>query len=64
MGLIHRTAGADRTERHANVQALRQADAALHAHHTTDENDPQYQQLNTTANQAAAKVSRWRGGTR
>ena len=59
-----RTEGATRADRQANVKALRQADAALHAHHATDENDPEYQRLNTAANQAAAKVSRWRGGTR
>lgn len=59
-----RTEGNTPAERRANVAKLRQADAALHANRATDENDPDYQRLNHAANQAAAKVSRWRGGTR
>lgn len=65
-----RTEGTTRAERRANVKALRQADAALHANQRAEEaagireETPKYQRLNGAANQAAAKVSRWRGGTR
>lgn len=53
-----------------DVQALRDADAALHANQRAEQaagidyETAEYQQLNATANEAAAKVSRWRGGTR
>lgn len=53
-----------------DVKALRAADAALNAntdreraagiHHET----PEYHRLNAAANEAASKVSRWRGGTK
>jgi hypothetical protein len=65
-----RTEGTTRSERRANVQALRNADAALHANQRREqevgirEETPEYQRLNKAANQAAAKVSRWRGGNR
>ena len=65
-----RTEGKTRAERRANVRALRSADAALHANQRREqaagirEETPKYQQLNAAANQAAAKVSRWRGGNR
>lgn len=65
-----RTEGITRAERRANIKALREADAALHANqrreeaagirHETDE----YLRLNGAANEAADKVSRWRGGNR
>ncbi|MFF7335425.1 hypothetical protein [Streptomyces sp. NPDC008150] len=54
----------------ADIAALRAADTALHNHsrqeHAAGIHDetPEYQRLNTAANQAAAKVSPWRGGTR
>lgn len=64
MGRFNRTEGNTPAARRANVKALRKADAALHANRATDENDPEYLRLNGAANQAAAKVSRWRGGTR
>ncbi|MEU4154775.1 hypothetical protein [Streptomyces antimycoticus] len=65
-----RTEGKTRAERRANVQALREADAALHANQRREEaagireETPEYQRLNGAANKAAAKVSRWRGGNR
>jgi hypothetical protein len=65
-----RTEGNSRGERRANVQALRDADAALHANQRKEEaagireETPEYQRLNAAANEAAAKVSRWRGGSR
>ncbi|MEU9310889.1 hypothetical protein [Streptomyces sp. NPDC048256] len=54
----------------ADIAALRAADAELHANQRREEKagireeTPEYQRLNTAANQAAAKVSRWHGGTR
>lgn len=51
----------------ADVEA---ADAALHANQRQEqaagirEETPEYLRLNATANQAAAKVSRWHGGTK
>lgn len=65
-----RTEGETRAERRANVQALRDADAALHANQREEEaagidyETPEYRRLNGAANEAAAKVSRWRGGNR
>jgi hypothetical protein len=65
-----RTEGSTRAERRVNVKALRNADAALHANQHREEaagireETSEYQRLNGAANQAAAKVSRWRGGTR
>ncbi|MFB7738320.1 hypothetical protein ACFC08_28810 [Streptomyces sp. NPDC056112] len=65
MGLFKKT-----TEEKANIAALRTADAALHANQRREQaagidyETPEYQQLNAAANKAAAKVSRWHGGTR
>ncbi|MFD5795623.1 hypothetical protein ACFWIO_19195 [Streptomyces diastatochromogenes] len=65
-----RTEGSSRAERRANVQALRDADAALHANQREEEaagirhETPEYLRLNGAANKAADKVSRWRGGNR
>lgn len=68
--MFGRTAGSSRGERRDNVKALRKADAALHANQRREEaagireETPEYQRLNAAANEAAAKVSRWRGGSR
>lgn len=57
-------------EEKAAIADLRSADAALHANQRREEKagvrdeTPEYQRLNATANDAAAKVSRWRGGTK
>ena len=65
-----RTEGNSRAERRANVKALRDADAALHANQRREEDagireeTPEYLRLNGVANAAADKVSRWRGGNR
>ncbi|QTD96999.1 hypothetical protein [Streptomyces cyanogenus] len=65
-----RTEGKNRAERRANVKALREADAALHANQRREEaagvdhETPEYLRLNGAANKAADKVSRWRGGNR
>nr|WP_237531997.1 hypothetical protein [Streptomyces sp. SID8352] len=54
----------------ADIAALRAADAALHANQRREEaagirdETPEYLRLNTAANEAAAKVSRWHGGTK
>lgn len=57
-------------EQKADVADMRAADKALN--NNTDrerragvrEETPEYQRLNAAANQAASKVSRWRGGTK
>jgi hypothetical protein len=65
-----RTEGNSRAERRANVRTLRQADAALHANQREEEaagidyETSEYLRLNGAANEAADKVSRWRGGNR
>jgi hypothetical protein len=65
MGLFKKTA-----EEKAAIRELRTADAALHAHQRREEaagireETPEYQRLNRTANDAAAKVSWWHGGTK
>ena len=70
MSLFNRTEGSTPAERRANVQKLRDADAALHANSAKEkkagirDESPEYQRLNGAANKAASKVSRWRGGTR
>jgi hypothetical protein len=52
------------------VAALREADAALHANQRREEaagidyETPEYKRLNAAANEAADKVSRWRGGNK
>ena len=57
-------------EEKAAVAELRAADAALHANQRREEaagireETPEYQRLNRAANEAAAKVSRWHGGTK
>ncbi|NEB92424.1 hypothetical protein [Streptomyces bauhiniae] len=54
----------------ADIAALRKADAALHANQRREEaagirhETPEYQRLNKAANDAADKVSWWRGGNR
>jgi hypothetical protein len=70
MGLFNRTEGNSSSERRANVEKLRKADAALHANSDKEKKagirtiTPEYERLNGAANGAAAKVSRWRGGTK
>lgn len=65
MGLFKKTA-----EEKADIASLRAADAALHANQRKEEKagirheTPEYQRLNGAANEAAAKVSRWHGGTK
>ncbi|MFF1684616.1 hypothetical protein [Streptomyces sp. NPDC058254] len=57
-------------EEKSNIAELRAADAALHANQRREEKagirheTPEYQRLNATANEKAAKVSRWHGGTK
>lgn len=54
----------------AAIQKLRAADAALHANGRRekaagiDYETPEYQRLNGAANDAAANVSWWHGGTK
>ncbi|MFM9373249.1 hypothetical protein [Streptomyces sp. Da 82-17] len=65
MGLFRKT-----VEEKAAIAELRAADAALHQNQQREEaagidhETPQYQRLNTAANKAASKVSRWHGGTK
>ncbi|MYU20800.1 hypothetical protein [Streptomyces sp. SID8352] len=65
MGLFKKT-----DQEKADIAALRAADAALHANQRREEaagirdETPEYLRLNTAANEAAAKVSRWHGGTK
>lgn len=53
-----------------DIEALRTADANLHNHGRAEkkagirDETPEFRELNAAANQAAAKVSRWRGGTK
>ncbi|MFJ6566598.1 hypothetical protein ACIQNU_04210 [Streptomyces sp. NPDC091292] len=67
---MSRTEGKTRAERRENVRKLRKADAALHANQRREQaagidyETPEYERLNLAANQAADKVSRWRGGNR
>ncbi|MFF8659484.1 hypothetical protein [Streptomyces huasconensis] len=57
-------------EEKAAIAELKAADAALHANQRREEKagireeTPEYLQLNATANEKAAKVSRWHGGTK
>ena len=52
------------------IVELREADAALHANSRQErkagirDETPEFLRLNAVANEAASKVSRWRGGTR
>jgi hypothetical protein len=65
MALFKKTA-----EEKSNIAALRTADAALHANQRREEKagiheeTPEYLRLNAAANDAAAKVSWWHGGTK
>lgn len=65
MGLFSKT-----PQEKADIAALRDADAALHANQRKEEKagireeTPEYLRLNAAANEAAAKVSRWHGGTK
>ena len=65
MGLFKKT-----TQEKADIAALRAADAQLHANQRREERagirdeTPEYLRLNSAANEAAAKVSRWHGGTK
>ncbi|WP_329220316.1 hypothetical protein [Streptomyces microflavus] len=57
-------------EEKAAIKAMKAADAALDANGAKEQaagidySTPAHQQLSGAANDAAAKVSRWRGGTR
>lgn len=57
-------------EEKAAIAGLRAADAKLHANQRKEEavgireETPEYLRLNAAANEAAAKVSRWHGGTK
>ncbi|MET9550558.1 hypothetical protein ABZY36_35435 [Streptomyces sp. NPDC006627] len=57
-------------EEKAAIAELKAADAALHANQRREEKagirdeTPEYQRLNGIANEKAAKVSRWHGGTK
>ncbi|MFF2502171.1 hypothetical protein ACFVTY_02060 [Streptomyces sp. NPDC058067] len=52
------------------IADLRAADAALHANQRREKKagirheTPEYERLNAIANEKAAKVSRWHGGTK
>ncbi|MGH3584687.1 MAG: hypothetical protein ACRDQ0_00020 [Pseudonocardia sp.] len=65
MGLIKKTA-----EEKAAIRDLRAADKALNDNTNREtaagiyDETPEYQRLNTAANEAAARVSWWHGGTR
>ncbi|MBQ0985143.1 hypothetical protein KBZ10_11545 [Streptomyces sp. F63] len=65
MGLFKKT-----PEEKADIAALRAADRALNENSDREfkagirEETPEYQRLNRAANEAAAKVSRWHGGTK
>jgi hypothetical protein len=65
MGLFKKTA-----EEKANVADMKAADRALNANSDRErkagitEETPEYQRLNGAANEAAAKVSFWHGGTK
>lgn len=65
MGLFRKT-----DEEKAAIADMKAADAELHANQRREEKagirdeTPEYLRLNDKANAAAAKVSRWRGGTK
>lgn len=65
MGLFKKTA-----EEKAAITSMKEADNALNANSDRErragihDETPEYQQLNHAANNAAAKVSRWHGGTK
>lgn len=57
-------------EEKAAIADMKSADAALHANQRREQKagirheTPEYQRLNGAANEAAAKVSFWHGGTK
>lgn len=65
MGLFKKTA-----EEKAAVAEMKAADKALHDNSAREfkagirDETPEYQRLNAKANEAAAKVSFWHGGTK
>ncbi|MEU2924185.1 hypothetical protein ABZ636_03860 [Streptomyces sp. NPDC007251] len=65
MGLFKKTA-----EEKADIAAMKAADKALNDNSRREfkagirDETPEYQRLNGAANEAAAKVSRWHGGTK
>lgn len=65
MGLFKKT-----PEEKAAIQRMKDADAALHANQRREEaagireETPEYLRLNKAANEAAAKVPFWHGGTK
>lgn len=65
MGLFKKT-----DQQKTDIAAMKAADAALHANQRTEQKagirdeTPEYQRLNAAANEAAAKVSFWHGGTK
>jgi hypothetical protein len=65
MGLFRKT-----DEERANIAEMKAADAALNANSDRErkagirDETPEYQRLNGAANEAAAKVSFWHGGTK
>lgn len=65
MGLFKKT-----PEEKAAIQRMKEADAALNANSERErkagirEETPEYLELNRKANEAAAKVSFWHGGTK
>ena len=65
MGLFKKT-----TEEKTAIAEMKAADRRLHENSAREfkagirHETPEYQRLNREANEAAAKVSRWRGGTK
>lgn len=65
MGLFRKT-----DEERANIAAMKAADRALNANSDRErkagirDETPEYRRLNGDANEAAAKVSFWHGGTK
>jgi hypothetical protein len=65
MGLFKKTA-----DEKANIAAMKEADRRLNENSERErragvrDETPEYQRLNRAANEAAAKVSFWHGGTK
>lgn len=65
MGLFSKT-----PQEKADIAAMKAADKKLHDNSRREfkagirDETPEYQRLNKAANEAAAKVSRWHGGTK
>lgn len=65
MGLFRKT-----DEEKSNIAAMREADRRLNDNSSREfkagirHETPEYQRLNAAANEAAAKVSFWHGGTK